>query len=59
MQITYTDVVRMLGYEYEGAIDCMWQSHQFDDEVDLRTFLRAWTAYITETTEYAAKNSLI
>lgn len=53
------DALRMLGYEYEGAIDCMWDSHQFDDEVDLGTFLRAWTAYITETTSFAVRNNLI
>lgn len=59
MQITYTDVVRMLGSDYEGAIDCMWESLRFGEEVELGTFLRAWTAYVTETTVYAAKNNLI
>lgn len=59
MKIGYMDALRMLGYEYEGAIDCMWDSHQFDDEVDLGTFLRAWTAYITETTSFAVRNNLI
>jgi len=59
MKISYMDVVRMLGSEHEGAIDCIWESLQFGDEVDLGTFLRAWTAYVTETTVYAAKNNLI
>lgn len=59
MMIDYIDVVRMLGKDYEGAIDCMWESLQYEDEVELGTFLRAWTAYVTETTAYAAKNNLI
>lgn len=56
MMIDLTKACKMLGYEYEAALECMWDSNDFLEEVELSTFLKAWTEYIAATTADAVKN---
>lgn len=41
MIINYFDAVKMLGNDYEGALDVMWESEGFGETVELADFLRA------------------
>lgn len=59
MIINYFDAVKMLGNDYEGALDVMWESEGFGETVELTDFLRAWTVYIRETTVQGIKLGLI
>lgn len=56
--IRYEDALEMLGEEYEAAIDCMWDSNEFEDEVSLCDFLRAWTKYVEGAAAFATLNNL-
>lgn len=58
MTIDIIAACKMLGYEYESALENMWESYDLDEEVDIATFLKAWTEYIAETTAFAVKNGL-
>lgn len=56
MMIDLTKACKMLGDEYEAALECMWDSNDLPEEVEFSTFLKAWTEYVAETTAGAVKN---
>ncbi|MBP3653184.1 MAG: hypothetical protein J6J78_08980 [Clostridia bacterium] len=55
MMIDLSRACSMLGWEYEAALECMWDSNDFAEEVALATFLKAWTEYVAATTADAVK----
>lgn len=57
--IRYEDALDILGPEYEAALDCMWDSNEFEDEVSFGDFLRAWTEYIDSSARFASQNNLL
>lgn len=59
MILKYTDAMKMIGTDYEDALDVMWDSNGFGEEVKLGDFLIAWTRYIEKNTEFAVKQGLI
>lgn len=44
---------------YEDALDAMWDSNGFGEEVSLGDFLIAWIGYIEKNTVFAAKQGWI
>ena len=56
MMIDLSKACKMLGYEYESALEYMWDSNDLPEEVDFGIFLKAWTEYVTETTADAVMN---
>ncbi len=56
--ITYDEAIRFLGRENEAALDYMWDSEGFEDEVELGTFLRSWTEYVADSARFAERNGL-
>lgn len=56
--ITYDEAIKFLGPETEAALDCMWESKDFEDEVELGTFLRSWTEYVDASARFAERSGL-
>lgn len=56
MYISYDEALKNLDFEYWDALDNMWDENGFGESVELKKFLSAWTRYISETTEQAAKH---
>ena len=46
MTITYEEAVAALGRELEPALDQLWDSNGWDEEVDFGLFLREWTEWV-------------
>ena len=55
MMIDLARACNMLGREYEAALEYMWDIDDLPEEIDLATFLKAWTEYVAATTADAVK----
>ena len=60
--IDLNGAVKMLGEENESAIECLWGENEWDEQVELGVFVRAWTKYVvraTQTAEWLKRNGLL
>ena len=56
MMIDLTRACKMLGDEYEAALEYMWDSNDLPEEVEISIFLKTWTEYVAATTADAVKS---
>lgn len=53
--ITYEEAVAALGRELEPALDQLWDSNGWDEEVDFGLFLREWTERVEGAVMFRCK----
>ena len=56
MTITYDEAVVALGRELEPALDQLWDSNGWDEEVDFGLFLREWTEWVESAVMFRCKH---
>lgn len=56
--ITICEAVRILGEQYESAIEAMWETSSLDEEVHMNVFLVKWTEWIEATTHVSIGDEL-
>lgn len=50
--INIETAIRILGEQYESAIEAMWEEWFWDEEVDMNEFLTKWTEWIELSTQF-------
>lgn len=50
--INIETAIRILGEQYESAIEAMWEEWFWDEEVDMNEFLTKWTEWIEASARF-------
>lgn len=49
--IDFQEAYKMLGEEYEAALECCWAENEWEYTIELSVFLKGWTKYVEEATQ--------